>query len=58
MISEGDEKVCTHGVCNCLAEMDNDYCSPYCEDVGSTTNNTVDDSQEMICDCGHPGCVG
>ncbi|HVF51700.1 MAG TPA: hypothetical protein VNA19_16570 [Pyrinomonadaceae bacterium] len=53
-----DDKICTHGVCNCPATQDSDFCSPYCENVGETTNNTLDDNQKIICDCGHPTCVG
>lgn len=53
-----EEKICTHGVCNCAAEAGSDYCSPYCESVGDTTNNTPDESQKIICDCGHPMCIG
>lgn len=52
---EGD--ICAHGVCNCPTEG-TDFCSPYCESAGITTNNTVDDNQIIICDCGHPTCVG
>ena len=55
---EEDEKICAHGTCNCLAAEGSDYCSPYCEEVGKTTNITPDGAQEIICDCGHPTCVG
>ncbi|MBA3320676.1 MAG: hypothetical protein H0T45_04410 [Pyrinomonadaceae bacterium] len=58
MMSATEEKICTHGVCNCLADVSSDYCSPYCEGVGTTTNDTPDESQEMVCDCGHPTCIG
>jgi hypothetical protein len=51
-------KICAHGVCNCLATEGSDYCSPYCSQVGKTTNNTLDENQKIICDCGHPTCVG
>lgn len=53
-----DEKICAHGVCNCPAAADSDFCSPYCESVGETTNRTLDENQRIICDCGHPTCVG
>lgn len=53
-----EEKICIHGVCNCAADEGGDYCSPYCEGVGDTTNDTVDESQEIVCDCGHPTCIG
>lgn len=56
-VNERDEKICAHGVCNCPAEG-GDFCSPYCEGVGITTNNTIDENQKIICDCGHPTCVG
>ncbi|HEV7859754.1 MAG TPA: hypothetical protein VGO91_14145 [Pyrinomonadaceae bacterium] len=55
---ETTEKICAHGLCNCLATQGSDYCSPYCGQVGKTTNNTLDENQKMICDCGHPTCVG
>ncbi len=57
-IEEITEIFCAHGVCNCPATTGSDYCSPYCEEVGKTTNVTVDKSQEIVCDCGHPTCVG
>jgi hypothetical protein len=57
-MSEPDQKVCAHGLCNCLADADSDYCSPYCSQVGLRTNNTVDDNQIVVCDCGHPTCIG
>ncbi|MGH9942647.1 MAG: hypothetical protein ACRD9R_09875 [Pyrinomonadaceae bacterium] len=57
-MSAVEEKVCRHGVCNCAAEEGGDYCSPYCEGAGTTTNDTVDEAHEIICDCGHPACVG
>lgn len=57
-MNETEEKVCAHGTCNCNAEVGSDYCSPYCESVGATTNKTLDDAQRVICDCGHPTCVG
>lgn len=53
-----DEKICAHGVCNCPAAADSDFCSPYCESAGETTNRTLDENQRIICDCGHPTCVG
>jgi hypothetical protein len=52
------EKICAHGLCNCPATEGSDFCSPYCEGVGHTTNVTVDESQKSVCDCGHPTCVG
>jgi hypothetical protein len=59
-IEEQDEKVCAHGVCNCEAQAGFDYCSPYCAQAGRRTNNVVehDESQIIVCDCGHPTCVG
>jgi hypothetical protein len=56
MNTEG--KICVHGVCNCPATAGSDFCSPYCEGVGETTNQTLDESQKIVCDCGHPTCVG
>ena len=60
MSEERTEKICAHGTCNCLAEEGSDYCSPYCEQVGKRTNNVVehDANQIIVCDCGHPTCVG
>ena len=52
------EPVCAHGVCNCPPSDGSDFCSPYCEQVGQTTNDTVDEAHRIICDCGHPTCVG
>ena len=53
-----EEKICVHGHCSCAATEGSDYCSPYCENVGDTTNNTVNEDHKDICDCGHPGCRG
>jgi len=53
-----EEKVCAHGVCNCPPEKGSDFCSPYCASVGETTNVTMDEAHKVICDCGHPTCVG
>lgn len=55
---ETTERICAHGVCNCVALEGSDFCSPYCAQVGETTNNTLDENQKIICDCGHPTCVG
>ncbi len=57
-INAPDERICAHGVCNCPASEGGDYCSPYCEGAGHTTNNLPDGTQEVVCDCGHPTCVG
>jgi hypothetical protein len=44
------QKKCQHPACNCiLDEGDNNYCSPYCHDAGDKT--------ELMCNCGHVGCV-
>lgn len=48
---QSDDKVCAHGVCNCPATENSQYCSPYCEAASPT--ETV-----QLCDCGHPTCVG
>lgn len=55
---ETTERICAHGICNCVATEGEEYCSPYCAQVGETTNNTPDENQKIICDCGHPTCVG
>ena len=60
-MAEGEEqKVCLHGVCSCQVEPGKTYCGTYCEQSGEVTNKVVDrdQSQEIICDCGHPGCTG
>lgn len=57
-VGASDERVCSHGLCNCPAGEGSDYCSPYCEGAGDTTNVTVDEAQRGLCDCGHPTCVG
>lgn len=46
-MSEMTDK-CAHASCHCPAQMDNDYCSEYCE--------TADDDIETGCQCGHPEC--
>ena len=51
MSEESEEKNCAHGVCNCPADAESDYCSPYCEAAKPT-------EQVQVCDCGHPTCVG
>lgn len=51
MEETGNEKPCAHGVCNCLAEVGSEFCSPYCAE--STPGEMV-----QVCDCGHPGCTG
>lgn len=47
MADEDDDK-CEHPSCNCRATDDSDYCSAYCENA--------EDTVEIACDCGHPGC--
>jgi hypothetical protein len=41
-------KKCAHPACRCTAPEDNDYCSQYCDDAQETL--------EISCNCGHPGC--
>lgn len=43
-----EDKKCSHPACNCQAKEGSDYCSPYCESAGGTT--------EIQCNCGHPEC--
>lgn len=45
-----DDNKCAHGVCNCMAEGDSDYCSEYCENAEDT------DVAEIACGCQHAGC--
>ena len=47
-----DRETCEHEICNCVPADDSDYCSPYCETAGEN------DTTEIACDCGHPGCIG
>lgn len=42
-------KKCAHPSCQCEVGKDDDYCSTFCEDAQDTT--------EISCDCGHPGCA-
>ncbi len=44
-----DAKKCKHPSCNCQAREGSDYCSTYCETAGTTN--------EIGCNCGHPGCA-
>ena len=59
-VEQTEERLCAHGVCNCAAEEGSDYCSPYCRQAGDRTNNVVerDENQIILCDCGHPACIG
>lgn len=41
---------CAHPSCSCAATGDSKYCSPHCE--------TMKDTTEISCECGHPGCSG
>jgi len=45
-----DDDKCAHGVCNCRAEGDSDYCSEYCENAEDTGVT------EIACGCEHSGC--
>jgi metallothionein len=44
-----ETKRCAHTACNCVAPADGKYCSQYCDDAGNT--------EELACNCGHPGCA-
>ena len=48
----GDErgKKCAHELCNCRADKDSNYCSPYCENAADSGVT------EIKCDCRHPAC--
>lgn len=50
MADDKDYKECEHVTCSCPAAEGSDYCSPYCEGSGDTT--------EVTCNCGHGGCAG
>lgn len=39
---------CAHPSCHCPAQMENDYCSEYCE--------SAEGDLETGCRCGHPEC--
>ena len=47
-----DEKKnkCKGPNCSCTVGHDSKYCSPHCE--------TMKDSLEIACECGHAGCAG
>lgn len=45
-----EDKKCEHGVCQCVAERDSDYCSEYCEDAEDA--GVV----EIACGCEHTAC--
>lgn len=47
MAVEKSENQCAHPGCNCSVAKDEKWCSPHCE----TSPN------EIICGCGHTGCV-
>ena len=46
---ENEKGICAHPACTCPVPEGEEYCSPYCEDAGDTT--------ELECNCDHPGCV-
>jgi hypothetical protein len=50
MANKSAPKKCANPTCNCVADAGAKYCSAHCEGVGNTT--------ELVCHCGHPGCVG
>jgi hypothetical protein len=43
-----ESKKCKHPACRCMAREGSDYCSGYCEGRGK--------SNDITCECGHPGC--
>jgi hypothetical protein len=47
MEDERSENQCAHPGCGCAASPDEKYCSPHCEAA----------PEEIICGCGHVGCV-
>jgi hypothetical protein len=48
-MADDNDNTCKHPACNCPKSEDGDYCSAYCENAEDTT--------EIACDCGHPGCA-
>jgi hypothetical protein len=44
-----ETKKCAHPSCNCPAQEDSNYCGAYCEGNAHTA--------DILCNCGHPGCV-
>jgi hypothetical protein len=49
-MSPANRNKCQHGNCSCTVADGGKYCSPHCE--------TMKDSQEIACECGHPRCSG
>jgi hypothetical protein len=49
-MSKVNTNKCEHENCSCTVTDGGDYCSPHCE--------TMKDSQEIACECGHSGCSG
>ncbi len=45
-----DTKKCDNPACNCVPAKGENFCSPHCEGTKGST--------EIICQCGHPACVG
>lgn len=48
-MADENTKTCEHSICSCTSSDDSDYCSPYCQAAG--------DSTELACNCGHTGCA-
>ncbi len=42
-------KKCANAACNCIPQGKEKYCSAHCEGMGDRT--------EIVCTCGHEGCV-
>ncbi|HEV2912254.1 MAG TPA: hypothetical protein VGX92_02960 [Pyrinomonadaceae bacterium] len=48
-MADEERETCAHPGCNCPKPQDSDYCSASCAGA--------EDIAEVICDCGHPGCM-
>lgn len=42
-------KKCKNAACNCIPPEKEKFCSAHCEGIGDKT--------EIVCTCGHDGCV-
>lgn len=47
-MADDTKQKCAHPICQCLVGEGAEYCSPYCE--------AAEDTTEISCNCGHPGC--
>jgi metallothionein len=48
-IHMSDQKKCANPACSCVPANKEKFCSAHCEGLKGST--------EVMCDCGHPGCI-